>query len=246
MPNNKVSLRELFLSKQSELEAALRTSRIVIPHQGEKGAVTELHWLEMLDSHLPKRYKVRRGFVIDATGAMSDQIDLIIHDAQYSPLLFEQGETCYVPAESVYGIFEVKQEISKETIEYAGAKAASVRKLRRTSAPIYHAGGMYPPRDPPPILAGLLAFEASWTPPFGGPFEKALKALGDGEALDIGCALRHGSFQPVRNEDGETTIAVSDPEVALVTYFLGLLALLQRLGTVPAMDLAEYQQTALG
>lgn len=246
MPENKVSLRDLFLMKQAELQAALMTSRIVIPHQGEKGAATELHWLEMLDTHLPKRYKARRGMVIDSTGAMSDQIDLIIHDAQYSPLLFSSGETCYIPAESVYAVFEVKQEISKETVEYAGKKAESVRRLHRTSAPIVHAGGVYPPRDPPRILAGLLASESSWTPPFGDPFERALNRLKDAESLDIGCGLHHGSFQPIRDDEGELTVAVSEPEVALVTFFLGLLALLQRMATVPAMDLAEYQRTALG
>lgn len=246
MPNNKVSLRELFFAKQKELEAALTASRIVIPHQGEKGAATELHWLGMLSSQLPKRYKARRGMVIDSTGAMSDQIDLIIHDAQYSPLLFEAGDMCYVPAESVYAVFEIKQDISKETIEYAGAKAESVRRLHRTSAPIFHAGGVLPPRDPPRILAGLLAYASSWNPPFGNPFEKAVDKLTVDQSLDIGCALVHGSFQPVRSDEGELTVAVSDAEVALVTFFLGLLSLLQRMATVPAIDLAAYQQTALG
>jgi hypothetical protein len=246
MPNNSVSLRDLFLAKQKELEAALTASRIVIPHQGEKGAATELHWLGMLASQLPKRYQARRGMVIDSTGAMSDQIDLIIHDAQYSPLLFESGEMCYVPAESVYAVFEIKQDVSKETIEYAGAKAESVRRLHRTSAPIFHAGGIHPPKELPRILAGILAYESSWTPAFGSPFEKAVDKLTAEQSLDIGCALVHGSFQPIRSDEGELTVAVSDAEVALVTFFLGFLTLLQRMATVPAIDLGAYQQTALG
>ena len=245
MPHNKVELRRLFLAKQNELQSALTTSRIVIPHQGEKGAATELHWLSMLASQLPKRYQVRRGMVIDSTGAMSDQIDLIVHDSQYSPLLFESGDVCYVPAESVYAVFEIKPEISKETIQYAGKKAESVRRLHRTSAPIFHLGGISPPKAPPRILAGLLAYESSWSPPFSVPFEKAIDGLTADQTLDIGCALIHGSFQPVRSDEGELSIPRSDSDVALVTFFLGLLSLLQRMGTVPAIDLAAYQKTAL-
>lgn len=90
-----------------------------------------------------KRYKVDKGIVIDSTGKQSEQIDLIIYDAQYSYLVFRQNDTLLIPAESVYAVFEVKQNLNKERIEYAGAKAKSVRELLRTSAPIKHAGGEY-------------------------------------------------------------------------------------------------------
>lgn len=245
MTDQAISLRDLFLAMQEEMVAALTKSRKVILHSGEKGAVTELHWKEMLTTHLPSRYRVRNGRVIDSTGSLSDQIDVIVFDGQYSPLLFEGEETCYVPAESVYAVFEVKQDLNRENVRYAGEKAASVRRLKRTSAPIVHAGGIYPARDPLPILAGILTLDCGWATPFGDPLRDALNDLSAREFLDIGCVLRHGSFQPLRHEDdGETRtdISASDADTALVTFFLGLLTLLQQMGTAPALDLVEYQK----
>lgn len=78
-------LHELFLKLQEELLAHLTTPRAVIPHQGAKGAATEARWMEMLKAHLPTRYCVTTGFVIDHTSAISDQIDVIIYDRHFSP-----------------------------------------------------------------------------------------------------------------------------------------------------------------
>jgi hypothetical protein len=95
------------------------------------------------------------------------KLDLVIYDRQYSPLLFNQDGALYVPAESVYAVLEVKPELDKGTVEYAGKKAASVRALKRTSVPVPHAGGVFEPRKLFEILAGIVALESSWKPPFG-------------------------------------------------------------------------------
>ena len=80
----------------------LTANRGVIPHPGTKGAAAELHWLEMLNAYLPKRYQAESAFVLDHQGGLSEQIDIVIYDRQYSPLLFKEGPATYVPAESVY------------------------------------------------------------------------------------------------------------------------------------------------
>lgn len=234
-----VNIRDLFLAKQQTLIAALTETRSVIPHAGEKGSASELRWLNML-GELPRRYQVRKGFVIDCHGRMSEQIDVIIHDAQYSPLLFEGESTCFVPAESVYAVFDVKQTITKHELEYAADKAASVRALHRTSAPVYHLGGVSDGRPPGAINAGILALASDWSPPFGNPFRTTLAALSDERALQIGCALRDGAFESYRDDEGELRIHISPADIALMSFFLGLLQLLQRMGTTPALDLAAY------
>src|SRR3546814_8384516 len=78
-------------------------------------------------------YEARKGFVVDSRGVFSQQIDVIIHDRQYSPFVFTFKGTDVVPAESVYAVFEAKQELTAAYIRYAGEKAASVRRLHRTS-----------------------------------------------------------------------------------------------------------------
>jgi len=50
----------------------------------------------------------------------------------FSPLLWEDGGYVYIPAESVYAVFEVKQDHSLKHIKAAGQKAASVRRRLRT------------------------------------------------------------------------------------------------------------------
>ena len=139
--------------------ACLLSSR-QISHAGEMGSATEQNWRELLRAHLPGRYEVEGGFIIDVDGQESQQLDVIVFDRQYSPTLFEVGGVLYVPAESVYGVFEVKQDLSKQHVEYAGEKVASARRLKR-SAPIIHAGGEYPPKEPPTILGGILAAVSS-------------------------------------------------------------------------------------
>lgn len=241
-PRSRIELRELFLKKQESLAAALTESRSVIPHAGEMGAASELRWLDMLAAYLPKRYSVRKGFVIDSNGDRSDQIDVIIHDNQYSPFLLEAESTCFVPAESVYAVFDAKQTLSRQDIEYAGAKAASVRHLHRTSAPIHHLGGVSEGLPPKDIIGGIVALESSWSPPFGDPFRKVLEELREPRTLEIGCALKHGAFEAYRDDDDEFHLNVSAAEVALMGFFMGLLELLQRMGTAPALDLGAYSR----
>jgi hypothetical protein len=60
-----------------------------------------------LSEILPSRYQVSKGFVVDSDSMRSEQIDVIIHDRVFSPLLWEDGGYMYVPAESVYAVFEV-------------------------------------------------------------------------------------------------------------------------------------------
>lgn len=82
----------------------------------------------------------RKAIVIDSDGNTSDQIDVVIYDNWYTPFIFTQNGFHYIPAEGVYAVFEVKPNISKEYIKYAGNKIASVRQLKRTSTSMINSG----------------------------------------------------------------------------------------------------------
>jgi hypothetical protein len=238
-------LSRLFIDLQDQLAARLRSGRH-LGHRPSQGAVSEDGWLDLLANFLPNRYCVRSAFVVDSRGDRSDQIDLLIHDPQYTPLLFKSGNETYVPAESVYAVFEVKQAWSARDFEYAADKAASVRRLHRTSAAIPHAGGVFDPKPPKEILAGILASRSSWHPTFGDSLEAALaKAEGD-RHLDLGCAVESGAFSVRPRGDGTTELVTAGPDKALVSFFLSLLEHLQRLATVTAIDYRVYQTAALG
>ena len=55
-------------------------------HAGEKGGETEEKVREFLNGHIPKRFHATAGFVIDVDNQMSDHQDVIIYDAQTSPV----------------------------------------------------------------------------------------------------------------------------------------------------------------
>lgn len=225
---------------QARLEGDLRGNRIAVTHPGARGEASEDDWLRVLNDHLPRRYQADRAFVIDSRGECSDQIDIVIYDRQYSPFLYNESNQRYVPAESVYGVLEVKQDLSRDHLLYAGEKAASVRRLHRTSAAIPHAGGSYEPRPLPCIVAGIVTYQSSWSPPFGEPFRDALGELQLEAQLDVGCALVHGAFEVHYNDGQGVDITVAEGPRSLVEFLMRLLKQLQALATAPAIDYEAY------
>lgn len=225
---------------QQALEGSLRGGRAVLAHPGARGEASEDDWIRVLKDHLPSRYQADRAFVIDSLGQVSDQIDIVIYDRQYSPLLFNQTNQRFVPAESVYAVLEVKQNLSREHIEYAGAKAASVRRLHRTSSQIKHAGGVYTPVPAPRIVAGLIAYQSDWRPGLGDALVRALSDQPPEGRLDLGCALVDGAFEVAYSPAGEALLEVTPAHQSLVQFLLRLLRQLQSVGSVPAIDYAAY------
>ena len=234
------TLKKLFLGLQEQLAARLRSGRKSIQHPGALGGATEHGWIKMLGDYLPSRYRVDKAFVLDSRGQVSDEIDVVVYDRQYSPLLFRQDGVLYVPAESVYAVLEVKQELKREHVRYSGKKAASVRQLHRTSTPIVHAGGTFASKHSFDVLAGIVALDSAWKCPLGKGLVAALASLADAERINLGCALNHGSFTVQYQGKTKPLIKTSLPEESLITFFIALLTHLQKLGTVPALDLSAY------
>jgi hypothetical protein len=233
-------LTEILDGLQARLEGELRGNRAAVAHPGARGEAAEEDWLGVLKDHLPRRYQADRAFVIDSRGDCSDQIDVVIYDTQYSPFLYNRANQRYIPAESVYAVLEVKQDLSREHVIYAGEKAASVRRLYRTSATIPYAEGTYKARALPRIVAGIVAYESSWTPPFGETLRKALAELPPDHQLDIGCALLHGVFEARYPDRDSVELAVVTGQRSLVQFLMRLLKQLQALATAPAIDYGAY------
>src|SRR6185369_1370205 len=144
-------------------------------------------------------------------GARSRQIDIAIYDRFYSPLLFPDDVQPYIPAESVYAVFECKQDLSTETLCDAAAKAASVRRLRGTSAPLLCAGSMLPPRAAPPILAGILCLGDADPESLAPRLMNMLPYLEGDKLLDLGCSLRQGAFEISADGGPEAKVRYSRP-----------------------------------
>jgi uncharacterized protein DUF6602 len=234
-----IDLHGIFLGLQTEMVMRLNTARQNIPHAPSMGDEGEGAWLEMLQHFLPKRYHADKAFVIDSKGRISEQMDVVIFDRQYSPFMAKFKDAHYIPAESVYAVLEVKQDLTAAHLEYAGQKAASVRALHRTTMPIRYVDGTPHKREPLPILAGLLCHASGWNPAFGKPFASAINARSELERLNFGCCLEAGSFF-VDWKPGTPVVRFSGKDASLVSFVLGLIDSLQQLGTVPALDLNAY------
>jgi len=243
MQDELFDLHGAFYGKQDVLRSLLETGRKIVTHPGAKGDGSELRWKDMLSEILPSRYQVSKGFVVDSVGMRSEQIDVIIHDRVFSPLLWEDGGFMYVPAESVYAVFEVKQEYSLEHIKYAGQKAASVRRRFRTEAEFGWIQGTTKKHALFTPLAGLLTVDSAWTPAFGDSFYKALNGLSEVEHLDLGCALKQGSWDLEDHTDPRSA-QLSVPEAALISFCMHLLYRLQKLGSVGGIDYRAYERNA--
>lgn len=238
---NTVDLAGLFRSRQKATQAAQELNREFAVHQGTKGEATETSWIHLLREYLPNRYAIERAMVVDSNGETSQQIDIVIFDRQYTPFVINFEGLVYIPAESVYAVFEVKQNISKEHVEYASEKVQSVRRLIRTSALIMDHTGKSRRKELFEIPAGILTLSSSWTPGLGGPFEDAITNSWSDEhgRIHLGCVLSEGGFRVVP-KDGALKIEKSDPEASLMYFLMSLFKTLQPLGTVPAVEMNEY------
>lgn len=257
-----IDLRELFMGLQKQMLASLNVDRDFIGHPGSKGDATEQRWIEFLRTYLPDRYKVDKAIVIDSTGNVSEQMDVVVYDAIYTPFIFKQDGFMYIPAESVYAVFEVKQDV-KGYIEYAAQKVESVRKLKRTSIDMVNSGKRTPARPLTKIIGGILTTTSSYAG--HAAIRKQLKELKGYQTLDLGCLCDSGSFYVDYKETPPTDIdpakdvkenrkyikqvyesrevneiKISDKDVSLFTFFLQLVSYLKSIGTVAAIDVNAY------
>lgn len=235
-----------FANQENVLAATLQSGRNITSQPGIVGDSTEDGWKKMLSELLPRRYGVNSGKVVDSQGHQSEQIDIIIYDTFYSPLMFRIGDDIFVPAESVYAVLEVKQTLNKEHLDAAAQKAESVRRLHRTSVEIPNQFGTKISKKLShfPILAGLLTSESEWRVPFGAILESHLSQQTSGRAIDFGCALGAAAFDTDReldiSERSLLNVSISVPERSLSFFAMRLLHRLQQLGTVGAIDYEAY------
>ena len=100
----------------------LEVRRLAHRNAEAKGDASEDVWLELLSAHLPHRYRVAKGIIIDADGRESHYIDIIVYDRHFTPLVFNRDGKVYIPAEGVYAVIEAKQELTRATSFMQGGR----------------------------------------------------------------------------------------------------------------------------
>jgi hypothetical protein len=230
--SGRLDLTGAFHSVQEEMRAQLALGGF-IEHTATAGTAAERQWLDLLTRYLPKRYSAAPAFVIDSEGRRSRQIDIAIFDNLNSPLLFTHHSGLHVPAESVHAVFEVKQTFSRQHIQQAAQKGASVRALLRSPVRVMSGNKLLPAPKSSPILAGILAASSRWTPEtFPDRLSSAL--MSTPHRLDLGCCLARGSFER------DKKVTVCPQKESLKFFILRLLERLRAQGTAAGPDLMKY------
>jgi hypothetical protein len=242
MPEEKrIPLAEHWASVQARMLADLVESR-TLPHPGSSGSASEADWARWLEGYLPARYAVGRGvFVIDSTGLVSQQLDVVIYDKHFTPRIWRHNEDTYVPAESVYAVLECKPELNRANLDYAAEKVSSVRRMLRTSARFHdNSSGAQRPVASKPIIGVLLADRSEWAVPLGDPFTNALAEQEPDRRIDLVCAVEHVGASTQWCERGTPTVKQVNGAFALIGFFSELVSKLQSIGSVAAIDYNAY------
>lgn len=240
-----MQIKRLMQLHQKRLSESLEAARVASNHPGVKGSTSENEWIRLFREYLPTRYAVGTGFVIDCKDRLSEQIDVLIFDRYFTPILYSQEPLLYVPAESVYAGFEVKQSLNRATVEYASTKAKSIRQLHRAAVSIPTRHGHVATEASNPILTGLLTNTCDWVDGFDEAFTDAIRNTAGDPAgrLDLGCCVTVGSF----SVDYSTTgiyINAARQELTLAYFYFSLLERLQSLGNACPIDYTEYLKAA--
>lgn len=236
--DGKAYLRGRFVDIEKAFIEELKRVQQEVTHSGTLGDAWEDAWIGLLQKYLPTRYKVAKAFAVDHLGHTTDQLDCLIYDAHFTPILYGKDKHQYIPAEAVYATFEVKPSVTKEDLEYAADKVASLRALQRTSAPLTSHLGTNAPKPLLPIIGGLLGLNASWKDGFGETFLKNFSSLNDEKKLDLIMTAESGVCDHLdQSRDPE----IISGEGALVRGLLRLLTAIRDKATVPAVEWEKYE-----
>lgn len=98
----------------------------------DKGKALENILIAFLRAHLPRWFDVDSGYIMNDSGEMSLQQDVVIYDPMGCVLLKNTDNGKVFPAESVYAAIEVKTRLGKTDFLDCSKKAKSVKMLSGT------------------------------------------------------------------------------------------------------------------
>lgn len=128
---NKFDLSTLLREAAERMRIGLASQ--LVPHRGERGVGREAVVRQFLSHHLPKRFVVDTGFIIDHAGACSDQMDVVIADGNVCPAFEDAGGQHFFPVEAVVAVGQVRSSAtSRGEWKSALDNLESVKRLDRS------------------------------------------------------------------------------------------------------------------
>ncbi|WP_129600804.1 DUF6602 domain-containing protein [Anaerophilus nitritogenes] len=78
-------------------------------HPGITGHCREEYWIGFFRKIIPQKFTLETGvMIIDSKGNVSNEVDIVVFDNQYTPYLFNYGSLKFIPIEAVSIVIECK------------------------------------------------------------------------------------------------------------------------------------------
>jgi len=128
MPSNRL---EEILKSASRVMLEEFKETAVIEHRGGKGTTRENILRSFLEKYTPRSVEVlSNGEIVNSSGEVSAQCDILILDGETRPLLTEYGYHV-VTAESTRGIIEVKSKLTRDELRGSFTKLMKAKLMER-------------------------------------------------------------------------------------------------------------------
>lgn len=128
-----MKLSSVFKKISQQLDVEFGELSKEISHPADSGKARENALRNLLKNYLPKRIAIDTGYIIDAQGNISRQIDIVIYDSMVATI-YDVNGIKYFPCEIVIAVGQVKSDInSRERLSAALLNIESVKKLDRSN-----------------------------------------------------------------------------------------------------------------
>lgn len=128
-------LAAVLAATRQTLQAGFAELKAAFTHNTPKGAGGEALVAQFPRRRLPEQIGCTAGQVIDSTGAISRQVDVVLYDRARTPMLFSSpnGHDQLIPVEGVLAVIEVKTHLTKAMLPGIMENCRSVKRLKRTA-----------------------------------------------------------------------------------------------------------------
>jgi hypothetical protein len=109
-------IKDMIVAIEKQMMASLEEIRSKFGHSGNKGASVEKVFREFLSTHLPRRFDVGHGEVIDANEHRSGQVDVVVTN-EHHPFSYPPDDAGLFFIEGVSAMGEIKTVLTTQELQ---------------------------------------------------------------------------------------------------------------------------------
>lgn len=202
-------LKEEFESISERMRIDFEQVTKMISHPVVKGTARENALQTYLRPHIPDKFEISEGIIVDSHDHQSCQVDMIIHDKIATPYLLDTNMKKVIPIESVYAIIEVKSTLTKDELRKCIYNIQSVRSLTKNTLT----------GQTSPTLGFVFAYDSdSSLETIYSNFHELTKSIPLEQQISAICVLNKGLILSALTENLSTIILNPSKETTFAMY----------------------------